>query len=91
MGLWRGDEYFGYRCDYAAEYLEVLRKLWRTGRTSHDGRFFKLDDCKSLPQPSRTIPIVCASQSDRGIQFTADTPTTVSSAARTTAWPTSPG
>ena len=72
MGLWRGDEYFGYRYDYAAEYLEVLRKLWRTGRTSHDGRFFKLDDCKSLPQPSRTIPIVCAGQSDRGIQFTAE-------------------
>jgi pyrimidine oxygenase len=72
MGLWRGDEYFGYRYDYAAEYLEVLRKLWRTGRTSHQGRFFKLDDCKSLPQPSRTIPIVCAGQSDRGIQFTAE-------------------
>ena len=71
MGLWRGDEYFGYRYDYAAEYLEVLRKLWRTGRTSHEGRFFKLDDCKSLPQPSRNIPIVCAGQSDRGIQFTA--------------------
>ena len=72
MGLWRGDEYFSYRYDYAAEYLEVLRKLWRTGRTSHDGRFFKLNDCKSLPQPSRTIPIVCAGQSDRGIQFTAE-------------------
>ncbi|MEA2810655.1 MAG: pyrimidine oxygenase, partial [Rhodospirillaceae bacterium] len=72
MGLWRGDDYFGYRYDYAAEYLEVLRKLWRTGRTSHEGRFFKLDDCKSLPQPSRNIPIVCAGQSDRGIQFTAE-------------------
>jgi pyrimidine oxygenase len=50
----------------------VLRKLWRTGRTSHQGRFFKLDDCKSLPQPSRNIPIVCAGQSDRGIRFTAE-------------------
>jgi pyrimidine oxygenase len=71
MGLWAGDEYFGYRYDYATEYLTVLRKLWETGRTSHEGRFFTLDDCKSLPQPSRRVPIVCAGQSDRGIRFTA--------------------
>lgn len=71
MGLWPSDDYFSYRYDYATEYLEVLRKLWDTGRTSHEGRFFKLEDCKSLPQPSRTIPIICAGQSDRGIAFTA--------------------
>lgn len=72
MGLWRGDDYFKYRYDYATEYLDVLRKLWETGRTSYDGQFFKLDDCKSYPQPSRKIPIICAGQSDRGIQFTAE-------------------
>jgi pyrimidine oxygenase len=72
MGLWRGDEYFKYRYEYATEYLAVLRKLWDSGRTSHKGRFFDLEDCKSLPTPSRTIPIICAGQSDRGINFTAE-------------------
>jgi pyrimidine oxygenase len=72
MGLWRGDEYFKRRYDYAAEYLSVLRGLWASGRASHDGAFFQLDDCKSLPMPSREIPIVCAGQSDRGIGFTAE-------------------
>ena len=72
MGLWHGDTYFQHRYEYATEYLEVLRKLWRTGRSSHDGRFFQLSDCKSLPMPARNIPIVCAGQSDRGIRFTAE-------------------
>jgi pyrimidine oxygenase len=70
MGLWRGDEYFKYRYEYATEYLDVLRRLWGSGRASHKGRFFELEDCKSLPMPSRTIPILCAGQSDRGIRFT---------------------
>lgn len=72
MGLWRGDEYFRYRYDYAAEYLEVLRKLWTEEPVTHAGRFFTLTDCKSLPKPSRRLPIICAGQSDRGISFTAE-------------------
>jgi pyrimidine oxygenase len=71
MGLWKGDDYFKHRYEYATEYLDVLRSLWARGRTSYDGRFFKLDDCKSYPMPSRTIPIICAGQSERGLRFTA--------------------
>jgi len=71
MGLWKGDEYFKYRYEYATEYLEVLRVLWAKGRASHEGRFFKLEDCKSYPTPSRKIPIICAGQSERGLRFTA--------------------
>jgi pyrimidine oxygenase len=71
MGLWRGDEYFKYRYDYAQEYLDVLRVLWSTGRASFDGKYFQLDDCKSLPMPPREIPLVTAGQSDKGIRFTA--------------------
>lgn len=71
MGLWRDEDYFHYRYEYAEEYLEVLRKLWGKGRTSHQGRFFQLDDCKSYPSPSRDLPIICAGQSERGIKFTA--------------------
>ena len=31
MGLWPGDEYFGQRYRYAAEYVQVLRDLWERG------------------------------------------------------------
>jgi pyrimidine oxygenase len=72
MGLWRGDEYFKYRYEFATEYLDVLRKLWCTGRVSHKGRFFDLEDCKSLPTPSRELPIICAGQSERGLRFTTE-------------------
>ena len=72
MGLWRGDDYFKHRYEYATEYLQVLRMLWATGRTSHAGRFFTLEDCKSYPMPSRKIPIICAGQSERGLRFTAE-------------------
>jgi pyrimidine oxygenase len=71
MALWRGDEYFKYRYEYAQEYLDVLRLLWSTGRASFNGKYFQLDDCKSLPRPPREIPIVTAGQSDKGIDFTA--------------------
>jgi pyrimidine oxygenase len=70
MGLWRGDEYFKRRYEYAAEYLDVLRKLWRQERVTYHSDSFDFDDCKSYPKPSRDIPIICAGQSDRGIAFT---------------------
>ncbi|MDI1345493.1 MAG: LLM class flavin-dependent oxidoreductase [Pseudolabrys sp.] len=72
MGLWGGDEYFKRRYEYATEYLTILRALWREERVNYKSDFFSLDDCKSYPKPSREIPIICAGQSDRGIQFTAE-------------------
>ena len=30
MGLWPGDEYFGYRYDYSTEYVQMLRELLET-------------------------------------------------------------
>lgn len=72
MGLWRGDEYFKKRYEYAAEYLDLLKKLWREERVTHHSDFFDFEDCKSYPKPSRKVPIICAGQSDRGISFTAE-------------------
>jgi pyrimidine oxygenase len=72
MGLWRGDEYFKKRYEYAAEYLGLLRKLWKEERVTHQSEFFSFEDCKSYPKPSREIPIICAGQSDRGISFTGE-------------------
>src|SRR5688500_868891 len=39
MGLWPGDAYYGYRYDYAAEYVHVLRALWDKGRLTFDGKY----------------------------------------------------
>jgi pyrimidine oxygenase len=72
MGLWRGDEYYDRRYDFAKEYLSIVKALWRDGEASWDGEFFKLDHCTVLPQPNHNIPIVCAGQSPKGIAFTAE-------------------
>jgi pyrimidine oxygenase len=71
MGLWPGDQYYDRRYDFASEYLQILHELWATGESSFQGEFFKLDACSVLPQPGRKIPIVCAGQSPKGIDFTA--------------------
>lgn len=71
MGMWPEDGYHAWRYGYAEEFLEVMQKLWATGRASHEGKFFKLDDCMSYPTPSRPLPIVCAGQSDAALSFTA--------------------
>lgn len=71
MGLWRGDEYFERRYEYAAEYLDIVKTLWRDGSVTRHSEFFDLEDCSVLPRPSREIPIVCAGQSPKGVAFTA--------------------
>jgi pyrimidine oxygenase len=71
MGLWRGDAYYGYRYDYAAEYVEILCRLWDEGRLTFDGRYFQLEDCVCLPKPSRRIPLISAGQSEKGMRFAA--------------------
>ena len=72
MGLWRGDEYYDQRYEYAADYLTIMRGLWRDGRITHHSDFFDLEDCMCLPTPKHEIPIVCAGQSPRGKQFVAE-------------------
>ncbi|HEY5869972.1 MAG TPA: pyrimidine utilization protein A [Candidatus Tectomicrobia bacterium] len=72
MGLWPGDWYYERRYDYASEYVTILRELWATGRSDFQGEFFRMDDCRLSPRPRRgCVPIVCAGQSNRGMQFCA--------------------
>ena len=71
MGLWPGDEYFGHRYDYAAEYVQILRELWETGRSDFKGEFFQMEDCRLSPRPQVPMKIICAGQSDAGLAFTA--------------------
>src|SRR6195256_4724987 len=59
MGLWPGDEYFGYRYDYASEYVTVMRELWEKGRCDLDGKYFQMTDCVLSPRPSGKVDIVC--------------------------------
>jgi pyrimidine oxygenase len=72
MGLWPGDEYFGYRYEYSEEYVRVMQELWTKGSSDFKGQFFKMDDCKMLPKPSSKIQLVAAGQSERGMRFCAE-------------------
>ncbi|KAL7626413.1 hypothetical protein AAE478_003185 [Parahypoxylon ruwenzoriense] len=69
MGLWPGDEYFGYRYDYATEYVQVMNELWKDGVSNFKGKYFKMDDCKLSPRPKDGVKIVAAGQSGRGVEF----------------------
>lgn len=71
MGLWRGDEYYQQRYDYALDYVNILRGLWHDGKITHHSKYFDLEDCFCLPQPKREIPIVSAGQSKAGGDFVA--------------------
>jgi pyrimidine oxygenase len=71
MGLWPGDEYFGRRYEYVAEYMQVMRELWATGRSNFKGEFFRMEDCRLSPRPQAEIKIICAGQSAAGMAFSA--------------------
>ncbi len=72
MGLWPGDQYFKQRYDYATEYVQVMKDLWEDGHSDFRGEFFAMDDCQMKPTPKNHIDIVCAGQSERGMQFCAE-------------------
>ena len=72
MGLWPGDAHFERRYDMLTEYTRILKELWSTGRSDFKGEFFTMNDCRLSPCPSGEIPLVCAGQSPRGMQFAAE-------------------
>jgi pyrimidine oxygenase len=71
MGLWPGDGHYQRRYQYAREYVDILKLLWTQRDVDYAGEFFQLRDCRILPHPARPLPLVCAGQSDVGMQFTA--------------------
>ncbi len=71
MGLWPGDAYFSARYEFVAEYVQILRDLWETGRSDRKGRFFQMDDCRVSPRPQADMKIICAGQSEAGMMFSA--------------------
>ncbi|MDO9711228.1 pyrimidine utilization protein A [Paracraurococcus lichenis] len=72
MGLWPGERHFANRYDYCAEYVQVMRELWATGRSDFQGSYFRMKDCRVSPRPKAgRVPVVCAGQSPAGIRFAA--------------------
>ncbi len=71
MGLWPGDEFFGNRYEYLSEYIQVLRDLWATGQSDFKGAHFQMDDCRVSPRPQADMKVICAGQSDAGMEFSA--------------------
>lgn len=69
ISIWPGNEYFGYRYDYATEYVKVVKELWADGKSDFKGKHFTMNDCKMLPKPSKDIQIVAAGQSGRDMEF----------------------
>ncbi|TYC61849.1 pyrimidine utilization protein A [Rhodobacterales bacterium] len=72
MGIWPGDDYFGYRYDYSSEYVKIMKDLWETGECTFDGEHFTMTDCMMKPMPENRIEIVAAGQSPRGMKFAAE-------------------
>jgi len=71
MGLWPSADYHDRRYELAADYIGIMRALWRDGRVTHNSDFYQLDDCECFPTTGREIPIVSAGQSPKGVAFTA--------------------
>lgn len=71
MGAWPGNVHFERRYDMLGEYVRVMQELWRDGRSSFQGEFYRMQDCRLEPQPTSPIPLVVAGGSDRGLEFAA--------------------
>ena len=72
MGLWPGDEYF-------EQPLRLRRRVrprhagavGRPASSDFKGEYLQMDDCRLEPQPQATMKMICAGQSDAGMEFTA--------------------
>jgi pyrimidine oxygenase len=72
MGLFP-DNFEDFRYEYTEEWLTLVKRLWTEESVTHKGKYFTLDDCQSFPHPVQsTVPVVCATSSERGFQFIAD-------------------
>ena len=72
MGIWPGEVHFARRYDYCAEYVQVMRDVWASGVSNHQGDFFEMTDCRVSPRPAQGIEIIAAGQSNRGMQFASE-------------------
>jgi pyrimidine oxygenase len=72
MGLYP-ENFESFRYDYTEEWLEIVKRLWTEDSVTYKGRYFTLEACESWPKPVQTtVPIVCATSSERGYRFVAE-------------------
>ena len=72
MGVWPGDWYYEKRYEYATEYVTIMKELWEDGVSNFKGEHFQMDNCELSPPPKDNgVPLVCAGQSDVGMDFCA--------------------
>ncbi|MBM2811322.1 MAG: hypothetical protein HW416_2081 [Chloroflexi bacterium] len=73
MGLYPED-FESFRYEYTEEWIRIAKKLWSEPSVTFKGKYFSLDDCRSDPKPIQQPhpPIVCATNSERGMQFVVD-------------------
>lgn len=71
MGLWAADLSHADRYRYTEEWTTALKRLWTERSVNHDGEFFRLDDCRSLPHPDPVPTLISAGRSDTGLDFQA--------------------
>ncbi|WP_270167211.1 LLM class flavin-dependent oxidoreductase [Paenibacillus sp. SYP-B4298] len=74
MGMWPEHLDHDQRYDLAREWMQLVKRLWSEETVSHQGEYFTLEDCESLPKPlqSPRPEIICAGQSEKGMGFTID-------------------
>lgn len=69
MGIWFGNDYFGYCYDYLFEYVYVMKEFWMKGECIFDGKYFQMNDCKMKLMLVNKIEIVVVGQSLCGMEF----------------------
>ncbi|WP_304165249.1 LLM class flavin-dependent oxidoreductase [Phenylobacterium aquaticum] len=71
MGAWDDTMTHEDRYILTEEWTGLVKRLWAEDSVTHAGKYFQMNDCQSNPKPlSRPRPeLICAGQSDRGLQF----------------------
>ncbi|WP_306370517.1 LLM class flavin-dependent oxidoreductase [Nocardiopsis sp. CC223A] len=71
MGLWDDTLSHADRYRWTEEWTSVLERLWSEPAVDHDGEYFHLDDCRSLPHPATRPTLIAAGRSEAGLDFQA--------------------
>lgn len=71
MGEWDASLDHDQRYAMTSEWTEIIKALWSEESVTRDGEYFTMKECVSEPKPvSSPRPfLVCAGQSERGLQF----------------------
>jgi len=70
MDAWRKDVGHDARYDLAAEWIQIIKRLWHEPSVDFAGQYFQMRDCQSDPKPPAQPFLVCAGTSTRGMRFT---------------------